>query len=97
MVSYGEKSKTSKFGFWLIFDVLPQGCEIGNSITMASYCRWIILLNKRTYKGLSKKSKIQNSLISISMKKFENFDLNNQHMNFNQTFTKASGLADFTK
>ena len=50
-----------------------EGCEIRNFINLALYCPWIILFYKGCYQTLSQKSKMQNSLFVISMKKFETF------------------------
>jgi hypothetical protein len=62
-----------KFGYLNSFDVLTQGFEIRNFINLALYFPWILLFNKGNYITLSQKSKIQNSLFAISMKKFGSF------------------------
>ena len=65
--TFSFKSQTGSF----------EGCEIRNFIKLALYCPWVILFSKGCYQTLSQKSKIQNSLFAISMKKFGNFYLHN--------------------
>ena len=74
-VSYGDKIfQTFSLKSWT---GSFEGCEIRNFINLALYCPWIILFYKGCYQTLSQKSKMQNSLFVISMKKFGNFYLHN--------------------